>query len=266
MGNVAIGCRNHFKSGVITANSAETGLGPTNLASDQCAAASGWQTPNGKVQYSSDGQALLKCTFARPRLLLRAVALVNTNLTPAARITVQAWRDLALVWQAVVAGPQPGYRQIIVILDEDVTCDLVQILFDDPANPDSHINIGGAFAGPLWFPRNGIAWQTAHGQRPSRRDTRVSGGPRYISLKYVERFWSVVFDAVPDDEAWDELEEMKRIAALGSNVLFVPDVASIDLYREAVFGVADGIDTPVGFVPGAVPLLRRWTGEIVERL
>src|SRR3954464_10974674 len=87
----AVGYINYFKTGTITATSSLSGLGATNLASDQCAPSTGWQTGAGVVTASSG--AVLRVTSATTGSVWRAFALVNTNLTGFATITATLWRN-----------------------------------------------------------------------------------------------------------------------------------------------------------------------------
>lgn len=265
-GVTALGWENQFKTGTITANSSNAALPPTNLAGDICAPSTGWQTQTGDIQFSVDSAALLKCVFATPAIICRCVFLTRTNLTNAAQVTFQFWADggATPVTQVIVGGPQTGYGQVGVVLDEDVTCDLVQILFDDPSNPDGFINIGGAFAGRLWFPRTGLSWGTTYGRRVEKTDIRTRGGQRYMQPLYSERYCRVILDFIRDSEAFDEAAELERIAAETVNVVLITDYTSIEILREAIFGVLEMAE-PFSF-PNPINDARRWSFQVTERL
>ncbi len=258
-----LGYINYFKIGTATANSSVASLGPTNLASDQCAPSTGWQTANGVV--TSAGGAVLRCTAATTSTW-RAFALVNTNLTFAATVTASFYLSPSTLVGSLTAafGPQTGYRQVIGVLGADVTADYVQFAIDDGANTDLHINIGGAFAGPLWMPQRGISWDTTYGANTIFRSVITDGGQEYRVQRSRRRRWNVVLDAVSDAEAWDDLGELDRIAAVGGNVLFIPNVDSVDVSREAVFGVLDVL-ADVSFPARAIDN-RSWRASVLERL
>lgn len=262
----AIGYTNYFTTGSITANSSATGLGPSNLSSAQCAPSTGWQTFSGAG--TSAAGALLRCNSATTAVVWRAIALVNTNLTPSAVITAVWWRapGPTAVAQLVLGGPQRGYRQVIGVLPADIIADFVQIQFDDPTNPDQNINIGGAFSGPMWFPQLGISWESSYGSTAPQIKSVSRGGQEYRNQLYRQRFWKLALTGVRDIEAWDNLGELDRISSLGGNVLFIPNTSlpSADIYRETVFGALDP-QSDVTF-PHTTTDARAWRAQISERL
>lgn len=260
----ALGWVNYFKTGTVSADSSVADLGPTNLASDLCSPETGWQTADGVV--SAAGGALLRCDSPVAGLLWRGFCLVNTNLTAAAVVTATLYRSAGptSVASLTVGGPQTGYRQVVGFFSQDETADYIEFAINDATNPDNNINVGGAFVGPAWFPDRGVGWDTTYGENVARTDTRARGGPRYINTLYVERYWQIALDAVRNSEAWDDLGELKRIAALGGNVLFAPDVTSVDLSREAVFGVLE-TQADVSFQSHSTDA-RAYRAQITERL
>lgn len=260
-GNSGFGRVNYFLTGTISASSSEASLGPSNLSGQQVNAASGWQTPNGIVT-----GATLVCTFPTAGTIVRAVGLFGTNLTGSAVVTVDAFLTSGptLVSTLTIGGPQTGYGQVVGIFSSNVTADYMRFTINDSTNPDNHINVGGGFCGPMWFPQTGISWNTTYGENVARNDFRARGGPRFISHLYTERFWKIAFDSVRGSEAWDDLAELKRIAAFGTNILFVPDQTDVDLNRMAIFGVIE-TQSDVSF-PYKTTDARAVTLQITERL
>lgn len=253
---------NEFKIGTVTAGSSEPSLGPTNLASDQCSAATGWQTISGVL--TAVGGATLRVSSPSTGMVWRMVGLFRTNLTPQASITVILWSGVTAVFTRTVSGPAVGYGQVVVVLDRDYTGDYVTVDINDPTNPDGFINVAGAFAGPAWFPLSGITWDSAY-SFTEQFDASVSrGGNEYVILLYRRRVWKLALDTIRDSEAWASLAELLRIASLGGNVLFVPDTASVDLYREALFGRLTST-ADVTF-PQKLMDARAWRGQVTERL
>lgn len=256
----AFGHINYAKTGTLSANSNETGLTATNLADDQVSAAHGWQTQSGVI-LSADG-ALLRCDSPQTDSLWRYFLLAGTNLTSSATITAVLWDGAVGVSGMTLNGPQTGYGQVLGVFASDITADFIQIEINDPTNPDGFINIGGFGCGPLWFPRTGISWETSYDWDIQRTDRRTRSGQRFINHLYTKRRWNIVADFVRDSEAWDELGELVRIAAMGVNVAFIPDSTSLDIGREAVWGVLDG--QTVSF-PNRINDARRFSGVITER-
>lgn len=258
-GNTAIGFTNYAKTGTLTATSSESGLGPTNLSSDQVNSASGWQTAAGVTS------ATLTVTSSVVGVLWRGFGLFNTNLTNSATITATLKSAGPVTVNTLTpGGPQTGYRQVVAMFDEDQTGDWLEILIADATNTDGHLNIGGLFAGPMWLPLSGITWDTTYGENAVFSTTRSRGGQRYTNQLYVERYWNLAFDSIRNSEQWDDLGELKRIAATGVNIMFVPDQTSVDINRETVFGVVE-TQADVGFPARATDAIA-WRGRVTERL
>ena len=78
---------------------------------------------NGVTAFSSDGQALLRVDFPVPGTIVRAFALVNTNLTSSAYVYAVAWRDFGsgpvALEQLDLYGPLQGYGQIVGVFSQD---------------------------------------------------------------------------------------------------------------------------------------------------
>jgi hypothetical protein len=262
MAETLISWANFCKTGTITAGNSEPALGPTNLSLDQCSAATGWQTQNGVLTAAAG--ATLRITAPSQGSIWRVVGLFRTNLTPQSSMSVILWSGTTSVWVGTMQGPQVGYGQSIVVMDQSYSGDYLTIGFNDPTNPDNHINIGGAFAGPAWFPQSGITWDSSYTSEDQQDASTSRGGSEYISLLYSRRVWNLALDAVRDSEAGADLGELRRIAALGINILFIPSVLSGDVYREAVFGTVKST-ADVTF-PHKLMDARAWRGQIKERL
>lgn len=262
--NVLLGYANLFKTGSITAGSSASGLGAGNLTSDVCAPSTGWQTLAGVV--TSGGGATLTVTSPTPGIGWRAFGLFRTNITSGATVTVTLFSNPgpSTVFTAIVAGPQTGYGQIVVATSAVVNGDYVTFQINDPVNPDGHINVGGAFAGPAWNPLSGITWDTTYGATTQQIKVISRGGQEYRNQLYRQRYWKIAMDAVANSEAWDDLGELDRIGSLGGNVLLVPDITSVDISREAVFGTLDP-QADVNFQAHSINA-RAWRAQITERL
>jgi hypothetical protein len=263
-GNTLIGSANIWKTGSVSAGSSVSGLGPANLQGDSCTPSAGWQSANGVV--TAVGGATLQLTSSLAGVTWREFGVFQTNLTESAAVTFKLWLTAGptLVWSIAAPGPMNGYAQVVVDAGQDYVADYLTIDFDDSGNPDSHINVGGAFAGPAWQPLIGMSWNTTYGSTIRQARTQSRGGQETRRLLSRQRFWSVELQAVRDTEAWDDLAELDRIAALGGNVLLIPDITSADIYREAVFGPLDVV-SDVSF-PFQTTDARAWRGKITERL
>lgn len=261
MANTLFGWANICKSGVMTASSSEPALGPTNLASDQCSPATGWQTRSGVVTPAAG--ASLRITASVAGSVWRVIAFVQTNMTPAASVTISLWRSGVAVATQTKIGPTRGYGQVVAVLPQAMTGDYVTADFSDPTNDQGFINVGGAFAGPAWQPNCGITWDTVYGSAAVQRRTQTYGGQEFRSLQFRQRVWKPVLDAISDADAWTQLGELDRIAALGGNVILIPDING-NTYCETVFGTLDQ-SGDVGFA-GRLYDSRSWRTQVTERL
>ncbi len=265
---VLFGYVNLFKSGTIDTGSSPVisyvaGLAPSNLASDQVDPSLGWQTEDG-IMTAAAG-AYLQVDLA-PAEAVRAFGVGKCNLTSGAAVTFELRLLGSTVFTKTVSGPAVGYAQVVTSADAVVTADTIVIKIDDPLNPDNHVSVGWAFAGPAWNPEDelGLATQgVGYQSRPTRQETKTRGGQRFIQPFYVERTWAIALSAVTDAEAWDGLGELARVANLGSNVLFIPDYTSDEIDREAVYGVLDTTDN-INFSNNVIGR-RSWAALITER-
>ncbi len=263
--NVMLGSNNLIISAVLTAGSAETALPITNLQNDICDASTGWQTTAGVL--TAVAGATFTVTPAHPTSW-RAFALVRTNLTPAAAVTLSLLSgtggDTTLVWSATVGGPISAYRQVVVIAPTDLVADRLTVSIDDPTNPDGFINIPGAYAGSGWQPLVGMSWQSALGRDSLIDEAKSRGGQEYPIARWQQRRWEIAMDAIGGSELWSDAQELDRISRYGGNILFVPDVTSPTINNEAVFGRLESV-SDVTFITGIVSLYG-WRFRIRERL
>lgn len=211
--------------------------------------------------------ALIRTDWPTPGQIVRSVALPNTNLTSGATVTVTLWLNPAApvaVATKTVAGPVPGYGQVIIVFPSDYTCDFVQVTFNDPTNPDNHINVGGLFIGPLWIPATGLSWDTTLGRNVRRVDTVSRGGQVWSQFQSVQRRRSFTLGNLRGAELWAQQQDLEATAALGGNVLLIPNITSSTLGQEAVYGPL----TPAA--DASMPLHNAdrfsWGGTVTQRL
>lgn len=113
MTNALFGFRNHALTGTLTASAAAAGLGPDQLATPHGATSSSWQTPAGTT-------AAWARLDAGSAVEWGAVALCNTNLTPAATVRWRLSDDpnfaVSPVWDTgAVPAVAAGYRQAVAV-------------------------------------------------------------------------------------------------------------------------------------------------------
>lgn len=255
---------NYFKTGSISANSNAPAMNADNLAGDLCAPAMGWQTNVGVV---SGASALLRVDAPTAGSTWRVFGLFQTNLTSSATMIFTLWLSAGptSVWSSgTVFGPQPGYGQVIVVAPSDQTADFLQIEFSDTTNPDAFLNIGGAFAGPAWFPESGISWGSTTGRDEAVTRSVTRGGQEYGDMQWQKRTWAIGFEGVRNAEMWTQLDSLRRHARTTQNVLFIPDHTSSYLQNEATYGILTDVSA-VGF-PARSADRRSWQATISERL
>lgn len=237
-GNSGIGWFNWFKTGGITALSEEPSLPSTNLSGDLATASMGWQTIGGVL--TSGTGAVLRCTFPAPALVCRAWGLFGTNLTLGASVTATLYLSgsPSVVATMTVIGVHEGYAQIVGVFDQDYTADYIEFEINDPTNNQGFINIGAAFAGPIWFPQTGITFDSTQALFvPTRTNITTRGGQEWVTTQYTKRWWSFALDYVRRSEQYDMVGDLFRVAARGVNVLVFSDGTSVDIGRDAVFGL-----------------------------
>jgi hypothetical protein len=262
MGVTALGWKNLTLTATLTANSAAGNMAPGNLQTDQCSPSTGWQTADGILTQGAG--ALLKGVWANTQQTVRAVALVQTNLTPSASITVGLWNSPStFIAGQTVSGPTAGYGQVVAYFTTDRVCDFVQITFNDPTNPDNHINIGGMYAGPLWIPTQGMAWDTTFDRAARTVETQSRGGQEWPVFLSAQRSRNFTLANLRGSEILDQ-QDLLRTAAYGGNVLLIPNVSSSLIAREAVYGrlrSSGGVGLPMQNADRF-----SWSASVTERL
>jgi len=113
MTNALFGFNNRALTGTLTASAAAAGLGPDQLANPHGATSSSWQTPAG----TTTAHVRLDAGSA---VEWGAVALCNTNLTPAATVRWRLSNDAnfaaSMVWDTgAVPVVVAGYRQAVAV-------------------------------------------------------------------------------------------------------------------------------------------------------
>lgn len=260
MANLLLGFPNQVLSGVLAASAAETTLPITNLATDQGQASAAWQCP------SVAGWFSVTLAAAGP---LRAFGLFRTNLTAAATLQVRVWAtgdsNSAPMFDTGVqpAGVLPGYGQAVVIAPGVLTGRLVRFDISDPANPDGHLNIPLAFAGPCWQPERNFGYASSNTRDAGGTVTVTRSGAELVRNDWQRRGFDLSMSAITPREELIR-DQLEIYARRGANVLFVQNPLSSLLASQTVFGRL----TPTaayGYANNSA-LTRTWRATITERL
>lgn len=263
MSNVAFGLDNYIVGATLYGYYSGGGMSPVNWLDDSGSPSVAWQTPAG-VKTLATG-ALASVTPATGARVWGLLALFRTNLTAAASINFTLWNTSGptAVWTTTVAGPDAGYGQVVVF-PPNITADYVQFYIDDATNPDNFVNVPLVYFGPATSPIGPLAWGTTHG-RDDGTDEQVSlGGQEYPNNHWQRRRWEISHDALRADEAWGFIDTLDRLGRRGGNILFVPDVTSSLVRRQATFGRLKA--TADISYPYEAADRRAWRARITERL
>jgi len=253
----AFGYSNYVKTATITATNEETALPATNVATDHGAESTAWQTEDGETDET------LTIAFGSD-LTFRAAGIFRTNLTSGASIVWTLKDGGSTVWTTTTTGPIAGYRQVVVVADQDYTGDTLTIAITDNSNTDGFLNVPLAFAGQLFILEYATAIESTYGRRDDISELRSRGGQEFPTQRWVQRVYNFMLAAVVDSESYAYVGELDRLARLGGNVLFVPDINSSAIGYEAVFGrLKDAQD--VNFSMRATGV-RSYQGSMFERL
>ena len=258
MTQTVIGWVNLAKLATITATSSDDALPPENMVNEIGSASTAWQTVAGVTN------ATLTFTFDDPGLPVRTIGLFRTNLTTQAQITATITLDSVETWTETLAGPAVGYGQVVFITVEAENADSLTIEIDDPSNPDAFLNVPLVFIGDAWLPTYSIAPSSADTWAPEVNRLTTRGGQLYQTQLANPRSLAFEFGAVDRDEAYTAAREINRLAALGLNVLVIPDGDGDYVKYEAVFGTITNC-RPFGYLPGASGT-RTWGATVTERL
>lgn len=256
MANSIIAWSNAVKTATLTATSAQPALPVTNLVSDQGSPASAWQT------LAAVTTATLTITPAA-RTTFRVFGLFRTNLTAAAVVTVKGITNPgSVVISTLVASPANG--QVVFVAPAAYAADVVTVLIADPTNPDGHLNIPLAFAGPAWQPLTAMAWASTMGRDDVSDSVTTRGGQTYVDLRASARRWEIALDGVRQTEAFANLDVLDRWSRAGGNAMVIPNLTSTDLQSEATFGIIKAT-ADVTF-PLGIGNRRSWRARLTERL
>lgn len=263
--NSLIAWNNYAKNATITATSAASSFPASNVAGDLGAPSSGWQTVYGVT--TSAGGAVLTITPTNSGLTWDLLGIFRTNLTASATVTFSLYSYIggtpAVTWTTGAVQMTSGNGQYLVYTG-GVVADFLQISFNDANNPDGYINVPLVFGGSAWDPLGVISFNSTFGRDTSQVITTSRGGQEYPTFYYQQRRWNVAIDTIRESEAWSYVDQLMQVAAIGSNVLLIPDVNSPYLQKQAVFGLLKS-SSDISYPSGASDR-RKWSFQVTERL
>lgn len=252
MQNCGIGYSNLVLSARLSA-SAEAALLPVaNLKSQQGADAYAWRVPA--------LTATLTLDLAAPSAV-RVVSVHRANLTGKASVTLTASLNGTVVWSgSPVLRISSG--QAIAQLPASVTVSQVQVTFSDPQNTDGYLSIPLLYIGDLWQPVRNFSTSSTSSFGLGVDEVTALSGSEYPAFRWIRRTLSIAHQSYGAAEV-PTLQSIQRIAATGTNILFLPDPDADTLAADAVFGRLSGgeIGNPFGAADR-----RSWQFTLTERL
>ena len=228
-GNALLGWTNRIAAGALSAGSETTAAPVANLADDQ--GASAWQTAGALTSWFQ--------VDAGAPVTWRAMGIFRTNLTTAATVrwklgTTAGAADVAdsLAQSGIVAG----YNQLTYEFGQDYTARYLRIEITDLANPDGFLKVGLAYGGPMFQPTRNFSYGAAIGRESEVAEVVSRGGQEFPTHNWSRRAWDLAFDFLSEDEAYQQVLELDRVARFGGNVLIIPRPGSPYQQRAALFG------------------------------
>lgn len=254
---------NWARTGTVTASAEVAGLGAGQVQNDQGSNATAWQTPSGVTSASLTIDAGASQNW-------RAFLLARANLTTAATVRWRVTNDVTFATSVydsgvISAGVVAGYGQSILFLSANQAGRYGRVDIDDPTNPERLLRIPLVFAGPVRTPARRFAVAaTFFARTPTAPAVVTRGGQEFPDFRTARRSWLVQLPLLTAAESWSLAQELQRVSETGSNVLFLPYLASANAAQEAVFGRVIE-PSPVTF-PGGFQRVRAWSATIAERL
>lgn len=244
MANCVIGHLNQFLTGSVSASAHATGLGPDQLQNEQGNATFALQIPGTSGSITVSGSANY-----------RMFGLFRTNLTPSASVT---WSIGGASCSVV-----PWFGQSVLVLDAPVSGSSVTVSISDGGNPDGFLNIPLAYAGPGFQPVVNMDFQSAPNRQAGTQKEITRSGGSFIRNDWTKRTFDVVMSNIGTDEIVT-MDEIDLVGRHGHSVLFVPDPASVNIGREAIFGEWEGA-TGLTY-PYQLATVRGYRATVTERL
>lgn len=257
MAKCLIGYTNQVETGVVRAESEVADRPASNL-----------QSPNGGAIWQTSGTTSSWFEVdAGAAANWRALGLFRTNLTSSATVRWMLGSTAGGVEifdsGVMAAGVVAGFGQTVTVLASDMAARYLRCEISDSTNPDSNIQVGLAYAGPVWEPS--LNFQYGGTPAPYREDgnnvTRTKGGQDYVTVGWLKRLEEFPFRYLTAGEAHQEILDLDLVSRLGGNALVIPNPDSADLQRAAIYGRAK-----CGKAPASAYQRNDWNLSIEERL
>lgn len=130
--------------------------------------------------------------------------------------------------------------QAVCVLPAELSCDVVAITIADPGNPDGYLSIPLAYVGPLWQPVRNFSTDSSSGFNLGVDEVTALSGAEFPQMRWIQRKASIAHQSYGAAET-AILREIQRVAAVGENILFLPDPGAAS-QEEAIFGRLSGGD------------------------
>jgi hypothetical protein len=261
MTTLLIGWTNHARAGTLAASAAAAGLGADQVANDQGATSTAWQTPAA----TTTAHLTLDAGGA---VAWRVLSIHRTNLTPAATLrwrlsTVSDFASTVHDSGTLSGAIAAGYGQAVHVLPAEATARYLRLDIADDTNPQGFLNVPLLFAGPAWQPALQWSPEGAEGAAQEVVAPTTRGGQTWPELRWRRRRRAIALPLVARADRWPQLGEMERAAATGANLLVVPSPDG-DLLREPIFGQVEV--EGVGYAGLAAHRFRATRFIVTERL
>lgn len=190
--------------------------------------------------------------FGGPRLF-RVVALVNHNLTVAARYRIRlslnldlsapvadsGWQDVwptvypfaALPWGAPNwwTGKYPADQieaytgTLVFVLSNPVNARFIRIELSDPTNPEGCVEAGRMFAADGWQPVRNMSYGATLAWEARTEVQEALSGAEYFNARTPVRVARFGLEAMSEAEAMTNAFEIQRSMGVGDELLFIWD-------------------------------------------
>lgn len=266
MADALLGWINRVTTGTLTAGSEAALMPVSNLKTQHGSADQGWQTQSG---VDTTGEGAWFQIDAGAEVPWRAFGLFRTNFTTNASVRWRigndpAWGSWVYSSTLISTGVVPGFAQSLHVLQADMTARYCRCDLNDPGNPDGFLNVPLAYAGPAVSPAFNFDYPSTFSIDDATDEVVTRGGAEYPEHRFTRRRWAVAYETIAQADLWATVMAWYRAGFGGGNVLFIPNPASADMNREAIFGrVKAASDVTYPFDNEEY---RAWRATVTERL
>lgn len=251
-----LGFVNHILTSIITGGGSDVSNLQSRIGKDR------WSTG-----VNVAGGAYLNIDSGDAETVWRAVAAFQTNFSLDAVMVIKLGTtagDDDVYNSGTIDGVVAGRNYLTHVMAQDYAARYLRIELTDTDNPDSRLDVGFVYAGPMAEVSPGVTYGSSHGLEVTGTSTRTLGGQEYTLAGFTRYGWDLNFGNVPDDAMQSLVMPFTRYAAGGENVLFIPYSDGTRLMSEAVYGRP--IQTARVSVQTANFNSNIWTFQISDRL